>query len=199
MPIKNLSRLLIVGLGNYSHPHTRHNVGMMSLDYSATALLGTAPTWRLSKSIGGHVAETILDESNVHGMPSGWTQHVTFLKPRTFMNLSGGPVARAARELGISPGNIIVFHDDLERKLGAVSTKANGSASGHNGLKSMIAALKSNNFRRIRIGIDRPASKDPAAVGDYVLQKFSDAEHEVLLQTSFPAAHKTLMQLIAAD
>ncbi|KAJ3167867.1 peptidyl-tRNA hydrolase protein 1 [Geranomyces variabilis] len=197
MPIRDLSRLLIVGLGNYSHPHTRHNVGMMSLDYTAAALLGSAPTWRLSKSIGGHVAETVLDESDVHGMPVGWTQHVVFLKPRTFMNLSGGPVARAARELGIRPENIIVFHDDLERKLGAVSTKAKGSASGHNGLKSMIAALRSDAFRRVRIGIDRPVSKDPAAVGDYVLQRFSDAEHAVLVRTGFPAAHEALMRLIA--
>ncbi|KAJ3184286.1 peptidyl-tRNA hydrolase protein 1 [Geranomyces variabilis] len=197
MPIRDLSRLLVVGLGNYSHPHTRHNVGMMALDYTAAALLGSAPTWRLSKSVGGHVAETVLDESDVQGMPAGWTQHVVFLKPRTFMNLSGGPVARAARELGIRPENIIVFHDDLERKLGAVSMKAKGSASGHNGLKSMIAALRSDVFRRVRIGIDRPVSKDPAAVGDYVLQRFSDAEHAVLLRTGFPAAHEALMRLIS--
>ncbi|TPX62307.1 hypothetical protein PhCBS80983_g00592 [Powellomyces hirtus] len=172
----------------------------MALDYTVSKLIGTAPgTWRTSKSIGGFITETVLDAESVKGMPEGWARHVIFLKPRTFMNFSGGPVVRAIRELGVAPSDIIVLHDDLQRKLAAVSVKTAGSASGHNGLKSMIASLKSDDFQRIRIGIDRPASKDPGDVGDYVLQRFRDAEIEKLKSDGYPTSHKALLQLIKAS
>ncbi|KAJ3017278.1 peptidyl-tRNA hydrolase protein 1 [Thoreauomyces humboldtii] len=194
--LPNVGRLLIVGLGNHTHPGTRHNVGMMAVDYSVGQLLPNPGAWRTSKAIGGWIAETVLDGTSVPGMSEGWARHVLFLKPKTYMNFSGGPVLKALRELDVSPSDIIVLHDDLERKLSGVSVKSSGSANGHNGLRSMIASLKADNFQRVRIGIDRPASKDPSAVGDYVLQRFTEPEMDKLKDVALPAAHATLMNLI---
>ncbi|KAI8816996.1 peptidyl-tRNA hydrolase [Fimicolochytrium jonesii] len=178
----SLSRLLIVGLGNHSLPLTRHNVGMMALDYSVKQL--GASVWKLEKGVGGFVAE----------MPG--QRRVVFYKAKGYMNTCGGSVARAAREYGVAPEDVVVLQDDLERKVGAVSIKNAGSAGGHNGTKSIIASLRTDKFRRIRIGIGRPATKSQSEVGDYVLTKFGESEMEVLREEAFPGVLKVLVGMI---
>ncbi|KAI8610893.1 peptidyl-tRNA hydrolase, partial [Chytriomyces sp. MP71] len=150
---------LIAGLGNTSHPRTRHNVGFAAVDaLVASQRSKLVQSWTLSKA----------EEKNEE-VDNQWSVRVIFLKPKGFMNLSGVSVGKAAREYAISPSNILVLHDDLEKPLGRVSLKLSGSANGHNGLRSIISTLHTDAFGRARIGIGRPTNKDDVA--DYVLQR----------------------------
>ncbi|KNC96291.1 peptidyl-tRNA hydrolase [Spizellomyces punctatus DAOM BR117] len=195
MTVKSVQRLVIVGLGNHTHPYTRHNVGMMALDFSVKKLLGPQ-AWKPSKPLNAIISETILNATAVPGVPEGWSTHVVFVKPRTYMNFNGSVVLKAVREYGVRPKDVIIVHDDLERKLGAISAKKGGSANGHNGVKSVIASLKTDQFPRIRIGIDRPISKSHSDVAAFVLTKFSDEDTDLLKAEGFPAYHRVLLQMI---
>ncbi|KZT10764.1 peptidyl-tRNA hydrolase [Laetiporus sulphureus 93-53] len=100
---------------------------------------------------------------------------ITLYKPKALMNISGKPVAEALHTLSISPSETIVIHDYLDHRPMSVSPKSGGSAGGHNGIRSIIAALGNNmDFYRLRIGIGRDDT-DPA---DYVLSPLSTAELE---------------------
>ncbi len=155
---------LVVGLGNPGPRYhaTRHNVGFDVVE-RLLARHGAAPTRRFE----GRAA-------TVAG-PGG---PVTFLMPETFMNDSGRAVAMARRRLGLAPAEILVVHDDLDLPVGTVRVRPRGSSGGHNGLKSIIAALGGEGFGRVRLGIGRP----PGAGGDevirYVLERFAPAEQE---------------------
>ncbi|OAD76220.1 hypothetical protein PHYBLDRAFT_102790, partial [Phycomyces blakesleeanus NRRL 1555(-)] len=141
----------LVGLGNYTHPNTRHNVGMMVLDQIANKL---DLTWTQNRTLKATISQTSLDIENKD--KSRTRIDVTLLKPRLLMNVSGPSVSKAVREFSIDHSNIYVLHDDLQRPLGKVSMKSGGSANGHNGIKSVIQHLCSENFKRVRIGIGRP-------------------------------------------
>jgi len=104
---------------------------------------------------------------------------VHFIKPQTFMNLSGESVSQAASFFKIKPDAILVVHDELELPLGVVSLKFSGGLGGHNGLRSMKASLGSADFWRIRIGIGRPIP-DSERVIDWVLSNFDPGEKEIL-------------------
>lgn len=108
------------------------------------------------------------------------------------MNDSGRPISIALKQLQLAPDAIVVIHDDLEREFGKVAVKEGGSAGGHNGVRSTIASLQTPTFRRLRIGIGRPAHGDVAA---YVLAPFSSDELHHLETTVFPLALATLLQL----
>jgi len=108
------------------------------------------------------------------------------------MNDSGRPISIALKQLQLAPDAIVVVHDDLEREFGKVAVKEGGSAGGHNGVRSTIASLQTPAFRRLRIGIGRPAHGDVAA---YVLAPFSSDELHQLETTVFPLALATLLQL----
>ncbi|ORX60654.1 peptidyl-tRNA hydrolase [Hesseltinella vesiculosa] len=175
-------KLLFVGLGNYTHPNTRHNVGMMVLDAMAKEL---NLVWSQHKPWKSMVAQTTL---SLIAKDASITQvQLTLLKPRLLMNVSGTSVAKAVNELAIQPSSqLFVFHDDLQRPLGKISLKNTGSANGHNGIKSVIEKLGSNDFARVRIGIGRPESRDPDDVADFVLGKFTDQEIDGLDKTVYP-------------
>jgi PTH1 family peptidyl-tRNA hydrolase len=103
---------------------------------------------------------------------------VTLAKPQGFMNLSGGPVASLCGFYKIPPERVVVLHDELDIPFGVIRLKLGGGDSGHNGLRSVTAALGTRDYYRARFGIGRPPGRmDPA---DYVLRDFSAAEREQL-------------------
>lgn len=151
---------LVVGLGNPGPKYqwTRHNAGFMVLD-------------RLSHSLG--VSVTKKSFLGLYGEGSWQGERLLFLKPQTFMNLSGRSVAEALRFHKLSLADLIVIHDDLDIPFGRVKLKEGGGHAGHNGLRSLVQELGGADFLRVRVGIGRPLH---GAVADYVLQNFSREE-----------------------
>ncbi|CAO3596284.1 unnamed protein product [Absidia cylindrospora] len=174
------TKLLFVGLGNYSHPNTRHNVGMMVLDSLAKQL---DLSWTQHRPWKSHMAQTTF---SIASKKTVVDVQLTLIKPRLLMNVSGTCVAKAVNELSIPPSNIYIFHDDLQRPLGKLSLKTGGSANGHNGVKSVMEKLGTDAFRRVRIGIGRPEDRSPDAVADFVLSKFTSSEVSNLEQSVYP-------------
>jgi PTH1 family peptidyl-tRNA hydrolase len=153
---------LVVGLGNPgpNYARTRHNLGFMVADVLA-ARLGS--TFKAHKRSGAEV---------ITGRLGGCA--VVLAKPRSYMNESGRQVAPLAKFYSVSPSDIIVIHDDLDLDFGRIRLKLGGGEGGHNGLRSVVAAMGTKDFERVRIGIGRPPGrKDPAA---FVLENFSAAE-----------------------
>jgi peptidyl-tRNA hydrolase, PTH1 family len=155
---------LFVGLGNPGEKYraNRHNIGFMALDRIAERH-GFGP-WR--KKFQG-----LTSEGTIGG------ERVTLLKPETYMNDSGRSVGEAQRFLKIPLSEIYVFHDELDLAPGKVKVKAGGGNAGHNGLRS-ISAHTENEYKRVRLGIGHPGSKD--AVIHYVLNDFAKSERDWL-------------------
>ena len=158
-------RWLVVGLGNpgSGYAGNRHNCGFMVADVLADRM--RAPFKR--------------DRSRARvavGRLAGYP--VTLAKPQSFMNLSGRPVAALRTFYKIPVERIVVIHDELDVPFGTVRLKQGGGDNGHNGLRSVTAALGSRDYLRVRVGIGRPPGRmDPA---DFVLHDFSAAERKVL-------------------
>lgn len=158
---------LIVGLGNPGSEYewTRHNVGFLLIDKMA-ADAGITVKRRECRALEGSAV--------IEG------QRSRLVKPQTFMNLSGGAVACliAKDELSEAGKSLIVISDDLALPFGTIRLRARGSAGGHNGLKSIIAALGTNEFIRLRIGIqpEHPVSD----AKKFVLDEFASAERRAL-------------------
>jgi PTH1 family peptidyl-tRNA hydrolase len=151
----------IIGLGNPgpAYTNTRHNIGFAVLDALAE---DNGLNWRESGNA------LIASLPTAHGS-------VLLLKPQTFMNSSGAVIPSLAKK-GIKPEEIVVIHDELELPFGKVAQRLGGSAKGHNGLRSLIAAC-GDQFHRLRIGIGRPERKED--VGTFVLAKFSEPSAEL--------------------
>lgn len=158
---------LIIGLGNpgKAYEQTRHNIGFKVIDY--LAMKWNAPLTQ-SKFKGMY--------SVIH-RPEG---KVMLLKPLTFMNLSGESVGALMDYYNIDIDDIVVIYDDLDLPTGQLRLRQKGSAGGHNGIKSLIQHLGSQQFNRMRIGISRPPTG--MKVPDYVLSRFSDAEVPEMVQ-----------------
>ncbi len=158
---------LIVGLGNPGSEYagTRHNVGFLAADY-------------LYEKFGFSPFRAKFDGLIAEGKIAG--EKVFLLKPQTYMNLSGNSVVKAANFYKILPENIVVIHDDMDLQPGQLKVKTGGGAGGHNGLKSIDAAI-SPNYHRIRIGVGHPAGKGEAVVS-HVLSRFSKADAEQIEQ-----------------
>jgi peptidyl-tRNA hydrolase, PTH1 family len=163
---------LIVGLGNpgRDYVNNRHNVGFKCVDLFAHEN-GISLTHRRARSkLGtGKVAGT----------------KIVLAKPQTFMNLSGEAVSALARRYKISSQDILVIYDDLDLPLGKIRIREKGSSGGHNGLKSIIAHLATQDFPRIRVGIVPPESSDTTSTPkvdaiEHVLSDFTDAEKTVM-------------------
>lgn len=156
---------LVVGLGNPGETYegTRHNLGFMVLDRMA-ARYGTAVDVKKKKSMIGRIRIG--------------KERVMLLKPQTFVNLSGEAVLYMASFLRIMPENIVVVCDDVNLSLGKIRIRKYGSSGGHNGIKSLIQFLRSDNFPRIRIGIGSPAEGEK--LENFVLGKFTSEEIEIL-------------------
>ncbi|SEQ61515.1 aminoacyl-tRNA hydrolase [Thalassovita taeanensis] len=152
--------LLFVGLGNPGGKYAgnRHNIGFMALDRIA-ADHGFAP-WRAK--FQGQVSEGKLGR-----------ERVVLLKPETFMNLSGQAVGEAMRFYKLEPGDVTVFHDELDLAPGKCRLKQGGGHAGHNGLRSIHQHI-GEAYGRVRLGIGHPGHKD--RVAGYVLSDFAKAE-----------------------
>ncbi|KAG0347341.1 peptidyl-tRNA hydrolase protein 1 [Podila humilis] len=264
---KSPRHILVVGLGNYTHPGTRHNVGMMIVDSLAerfnavwtkkgqwqaevaTAtttfrmklpkpnpqqLLRAATATRTTTTRGvsspspspssspvttttATTATTATStaatatESDSATVPTTPFQRpppryqdveltLTLLKPLQMMNVSGSSVSRAARDLGLKITDIVVIHDDMERELGKLSFKTEGSANGHNGVKSCAKHLGTQHFRRLRVGIGRPPviSRSSDVVSNHVLGKFKPLEVEKLKDLVYPLVGDEIIRISTA-
>ncbi len=153
--------VLVVGLGNpgTTYARTRHNVGFMALDN----LAGADATWKKEKN--ALTATMTLDG-----------HRVILVKPQTYMNNSGLAVVALMAFYKIPLDNLIVIHDDLDLAVGDMRRKIGGGSAGHNGIKSIDAAV-GQNYHRIRIGIGHPRQLGlPMSPADWVLGKFDDAQ-----------------------
>ena len=168
---------LFVGLGNpgAKYAQHRHNIGFRAVEQIASDH-GFGP-WR--SKFQGQVSEGVLDG-----------EKVLLLKPETFMNKSGHSVGAAVQFYKLAPPDIFVFHDELDLAPGKCRVKAGGGHAGHNGLRSLHAAITPD-YNRVRIGIGHPGHKD--AVPGYVLRDFAKADqdwiNDLLRGISDGAAH----------
>jgi peptidyl-tRNA hydrolase, PTH1 family len=156
---------LVVGLGNPGpgYAATRHNAGFMVVDLLAE---------RMGGRFKAHKGGVDVVEGRVAG------QRVVLAKPKSFMNLSGGPTASAQNFYKVPLEQIVVVHDELDIDYGQLRLKRGGGDNGHNGLKSITKSIGSKEYLRVRFGIGRPPGRqDPA---DFVLKAFSSTEAKEL-------------------
>lgn len=167
---------LIVGLGNpgKEYEETRHNCGFMVMDRLSE---------KLNESICQNKFKGLYTKFKYHG------EDVILLKPQTYMNLSGDSVSAIMQFFKINQDDLLVIYDDLDMPVGKLRLRKNGSAGGHNGIKSIIAHLNSQEFKRIRVGIDRHKYMK---VVDYVLSRFSKEENEAIDQGIENAANAVI-------
>ena len=158
---------IVVGLGNpgTAYSRNRHNVGFMCLSYFARK-----QGIQLDKKLGK--ARTGTGKINGESM--------LLARPQTFMNLSGQAVGRLVEKFDINLDDLIVIHDDLDLPLGRIRVRSGGGPGGHNGIHSIIASLRSQNFTRIRVGIGRPVSGDNDDVISFVLGDFTPEERKII-------------------
>ncbi len=152
---------LIVGLGNpgKKYNHTRHNVGFIILDN----ILGKVK-WQ--EKFSSLCYETIIDG-----------EKVIYLKPQTYMNSSGEAVRKVYDFYNLNSEDILIIQDDLDMEFAKIKIKKSSSSGGHNGIKSIINNLHSENFYHLKIGIKNNYKEDPI---DFVLSKFSRKELKIL-------------------
>ena len=174
--------LLVVGLGNPGEEYdkTRHNVGAEVVEI-------------LARRHGGKLRKqkerSLTDEVNVGG------KRMALAIPLTYMNLSGEAVAPLVRRYGVEPAQLVVVQDEMDFELGRLQVKDGGGLAGHNGLKSIVAHLHTQDFVRVRIGIGKPPGQRQGA--DHVLRRFSKAERKEIDVTLEEAADA--VELILAE
>jgi PTH1 family peptidyl-tRNA hydrolase len=156
---------LIVGLGNPDEEYsdTRHNLGFACVRELARRL-GVRVDRKRWQSLVGHSDE-----------PRAW-----LVMPQTYMNLSGQAVAKAVRDIHVSPQNVWVVYDELDLPLCRMRIRQGGSGAGHNGVLSLIGSLGTPDFVRFRVGIGKPARKGSQPGRQHVLGRFTKAEAERL-------------------
>lgn len=165
-----MSIRLIVGLGNPGpeYEQTRHNAGFWLVDNLANSL----PGCRLQREsrFNGMLAKTSISGNEV------W-----LLEPLTFMNRSGQSVGALARFFKIKPEEVLVVHDELDIAPGVAKLKKGGSSGGHNGLKDITAALGTQDYWRLRLGIGHPRNQNSQqVVADFVLHRPRKEEQELI-------------------
>jgi PTH1 family peptidyl-tRNA hydrolase len=175
-------RWLIIGLGNPGPEYAgnRHNAGRMVAELLAA---------RMGSSFRRHRSRADIAEGTLAGVPA------TVGIARSYMNLSGGPVAALSVFYKIPPSRIVVIHDELDVPFGEIRLKFGGGTGGHNGLRSVSAALGTRDFFRVRFGIGRPPGRmDPAR---FVLRDFTAAERKelpLLIERAADAAEALLRE-----
>lgn len=157
-------RFLLVGLGNpgWKYRQNRHNIGFMAVDRLAQVH---------GLSLGKVQFKAIVGDGRIGH------QAVILAKPQTYMNLSGEAVGSLARFYKVEPSRLLVIYDEIDLPFGTLRLREQGSAGGHNGMKSIIQHL-GDTFPRLRLGVSRPPGQMPAAA--YVLQDFA-ADEQILL------------------
>ena len=199
---------LVAFLGNYGeeYKNSRHNV--------AWQFAGQLPIYEKlcfqNKFKGDYaVAETRLlaewmaetktfttKDGGVPRIPDGAPDKIYFLKPLTYMNLSGESIGELAHFFKILPEEILVVHDELELPIGTVSLKWGGGLGGHNGLRSTKATLGTADFWRLRFGISKPANIN---IADYVLSNFTSDERIILAQEFSPTNEMFCKLLLSSN
>ena len=153
---------LIVGLGNpgKEYEKTRHNVGFMAVD-----TFSNSNNLVFKRKFNSFYVETVIND-----------EKILLLKPQTFMNLSGAAVLEFKNYFDIKIGDILVFYDDVNFEVGNFKIKKSGSSGGHNGMNDIINKLKTQDIKRVKIGI----SKNKSVLKDYVLSNFNSKDLEKL-------------------
>lgn len=191
-------RFIIVGLGNIGSQYqlTRHNIGFAVVDslasragidfqagrgdfYLATnASSGstTLPWWRRLFATSSPDSATDTSDDSSSGSETA-SETMILVKPTTLMNRSGRAVRQICEIYGVTPKRVLIVTDDLNLPLGAVRLRAGGSDGGHNGLRSIISELETDDFPRLRIGIGSPPSKD---IPSFVLSRFASEEQSLV-------------------
>lgn len=172
---------LVVGLGNpgENYARTRHNVGFRTLD-------------AIAASLGASVTRAKFRGLTAQATYAG--QKLLLLKPQTFMNNSGLSVMDAARFYRLPSERVLVLFDDISLDVGRLRVRADGSAGGHNGMKSIIGALNSQSFPRVKIGVGAKPHPD-YDLADWVLSNFSAQEEKHLAPAVDAAAKAALLVL----
>ena len=181
--MKEQTYWLIVGLGNpgREYERTRHNAGFRALDI-------------LADKLGCKVDK--LKFQGLYGQVNHKGRKILLLKPQTFMNLSGRSVLQLSAFFHVPPQNIIVLFDDISLEPGRLRLRKDGSAGGHNGIKSIIAELGSQDFPRVKIGVGAKPHPD-FDLADWVLSAFS-AQEEKALQPALERAADAALAIIEA-
>ena len=169
---------LIVGLGNpgVEYDLTRHNIGWLAIDQVS---FYEKLIWK-EKFKGLYAQITINDEK------------VYFLKPHTYMNLSGESVKSLCSFFKVGLDEILVVQDEIDLDFGLVAFKNGGGLAGHNGLKSIAQHMGGQNFKRLRIGIGRPKH---GSVADFVLKRFT-SEEDIVLEKLLPLCAQAIEEFI---
>ncbi len=167
MEKKEKQERLIVGLGNpeSDYADTRHNLGFACVRELAR---------RLGVSVDRKRWQSLTGRSEAKGL---W-----LVMPQTFMNLSGGAVAKALKDTGLTPDQTWVVYDELDLPMCRMRIRRGGSGAGHNGVRSLITSLGTDDFVRFRVGIGKPSRKGSPAGRHYVLGRFTKAEAQRLPQ-----------------
>ena len=158
---KEKTKFLVVGLGNpgSKYEYTRHNAGFMVLDYIAKIL---------------KIKINVSKFKSLFSAAKIGKEDVILLKPQTFMNASGESVFECMQYYNISPERLIVIFDDVSLDIGTIRIRRSGSSGGHNGVKSIINLIGTDNFPRIKIGVgEKPDRWD---LPSWVLSRFSESE-----------------------
>ena len=197
---------LVAFLGNYGREYekTRHNVAWYfedSLSFAGRLSWQSKFKGEIASCTPQELAQWACDYkicSKKDGtpvlVPEDAPAHIYFLKPMTYMNLSGESIIEAAGFYKILPEEILVVHDELELALGFVSLKWSGGLGGHNGLRSTKAVLGTADVWRLRFGIGRPENPN-ISVADYVLSKFTEEQQEIM-QNVFSQTSLLLVKLL---
>lgn len=171
----------IIGLGNIGkeYENTRHNIGFMSLDYICE---------KYNVTLNKKRKKCIYGETTING------KKVSFVKPTTFMNLSGEAIVEIMNWYKIGIEDILVIVDDIDLPFGKVRFKQKGSAGTHNGLRNILLNLNNENFARVKVGIENRNA--PIPLIDYVLQKFNKDELNELNNNSFKLVEENVLMFI---
>jgi PTH1 family peptidyl-tRNA hydrolase len=182
---------LIVGLGNPGREYagTRHNIGFEVLDAFAARAGWTAGPGDFDRQARAKFDGLALD--GTVPVPTGGSEKVLLLKPTTFMNLSGRAVQAAMAFYQLTPADVMVVLDDLALPCGKLRIRPGGSDGGHNGLRDIQRALGTNQYPRLRVGIDAAPPRVPGR--DYVLGRFSEEQRKLL----DPAVKRAVDALLA--
>lgn len=165
---------IIAGLGNPGREYemTRHNIGFEVIDYMAD---------KYNVKVNKLKFKSLFTEISIAG------EKVYLMKPQTYMNLSGEAIREFSAFYKIPAQNIIIINDDISLERGKIRLRRKGSAGGHNGLKSIIYQLKTDEFPRIKMGVGAPTHED-YDLADYVLGRFSKEEIPILEEAIIKAS-----------
>jgi len=178
---------LIVGLGNpgRGYANNRHNVGFVCLNHFARK-----QGIRFDRKQG----KARIGTGEVAG------SKVLLARPQTYMNLSGQSVSRLMKKFNINLNDLVVIHDDLDLPLGKIRLRHGSSSGGHKGIDSIISSLGSQDFTRLRVGIERPTTEGLAPISEadivaYVLSNFTSEEKQIIVQV-IPRASEAIYCLL---